>query len=41
MPKKKANIETTLTTISNLVYVILGLLLVVLAGLILLFFELG
>jgi len=39
MPRKKKEENTNLETIKNLSYVIIGLLLVVMSGLIVLFFE--
>ena len=41
MPRGKKKNKDALENIVNLVYVILGLLLVVIAGLIVLFFEIG
>jgi len=41
MPRKKKEENTNLETIKNLSYVIIGLLLVVMSGLIVLFFEMN
>ena len=41
MPRKKKEKETNLETIKNLSYAIIGLLLVVMSGLIVLFFEMN
>ena len=41
MPRKKVNKEISLQTVMNLSYIIIGLLLVVIAGLIVLFSEIG